>query len=120
MCLTLELIVLSHVRTGAALNYKSLINKKITHVINWSPSAKCNTFKDVEYMCITGISGRSDMLHRLDKLDQAVEFIANAIKAGDGGGGGGGRVMSHCWHGRNRRWGFKLFSLRICCRSPYI
>ena len=35
------------------------------------------------------------MLHDLATLDKAVTFIEAARKSG-------GRVLSHCWHGRNR------------------
>ena len=35
------------------------------------------------------------MAHRLDDLDQAVDFIESARKSG-------GKAMSHCWYGRNR------------------
>jgi predicted protein tyrosine phosphatase len=81
--------------SGAAVNYKTIQENKISHVINWSSSAQCNAFNDIEYMCITGISGRFGMLHDLAQLDKAVEFVEAARKSG-------GRVLSHCWHGRNR------------------
>jgi hypothetical protein len=82
---------------GASLNHEALRKNGITHVINWSPSAKCNTFDDMEYMCISGVRGDHSMRVHLAKVDKAVEFIESARKAG-------GRVLSHCWHGRNRRW----------------
>lgn len=77
------------------MNYKTVQENEITHVINWSSSAKCNAFNDIEYMCIAGISGRYGMLHDLATLDKAVTFVEAARKSG-------GRVLSHCWHGRNR------------------
>ena len=78
------------------MNFKSIQQNEITHVINWSSSAKCDAFTNIQYMCITGISGRGGMLHDLAQLDKAVEFIEAARKSG-------GTVLSHCWHGRNRR-----------------
>jgi len=45
------------------------------------------------------------MRGQLAKLDKAVELIESARKAG-------GRVLSHCWHGRNRRWVWRrIYSL---------
>lgn len=82
--------------TGASLNHESLHNDGITNVINWSASAKCNAFDDIEYMCIRDISGRSAMRGHLDELEKAVETIESIRKVG-------GRVLSHCWYGRNRR-----------------
>lgn len=65
-------------------------------MINWSSSAKCNAFDDIEYMCIRGITGPSEMRGHLDELDKAVETIETTRKVS-------GRVLSHCWYGRNRR-----------------
>lgn len=91
--------------SGASLNHEALRENGITHVINWSPSAKCNTFDDMEYMCISGVRGDHSMRGQLAKLDKAVELIESARKAG-------GRVLSHCWHGRNRRWVWRrIYSL---------
>ena len=77
------------------MNFKTIQENEISHVINWSSSAKCNAFTNIEYMCVTGISGRYGMLRDLATLDKAVTFIEAARKSG-------GRVLSHCWHGRNR------------------
>lgn len=35
------------------------------------------------------------MMHHLEDLDKAVEYIESARQSG-------GRAMSHCWYGRNR------------------
>ena len=83
--------------SGASLNHDSLRKNGITEVINWSSSAKCNTFDDFEYMCISGVRGSHGMRGHLAKLDKAVEIIESVRKAG-------GRVLSHCFYGRNRRW----------------
>jgi hypothetical protein len=83
--------------TGASLNHESLRKNRITYVINWSSSAKCNAFDDIEYMCISGVSGRSGMRGHLEELGKAVETIELIRKAG-------GRVLSHCFYGKNRRW----------------
>ena len=83
--------------TGASLNHESLRKNGNTNVINWSSSAKCNAFDDIEYMCIRGINGGPAMEDHLDKLDKAVETIESTRKAG-------GRVLSHCFYGKNRRW----------------
>lgn len=74
------------------MNEASLNEHGITHLINWSSSAKCDLFPEIEYMCIHGVrSGRKMMKY----LDQAVEFIETARTSG-------GKAMSHCWHGKNR------------------
>ena len=82
---------------GASLNRKSLVANNITHVVNWSSTARCNVFKDIKYRCILGLRGRSDMsrMNNVKKLRDAVEFVERARIAG-------GNVMSHCWYGRNR------------------
>mmetsp|Transcript_17570 Transcript_17570/g.38038 ORF Transcript_17570/g.38038 Transcript_17570/m.38038 type:complete len:405 (+) Transcript_17570:216-1430(+) len=80
---------------GASRNEESLHRNNITHVINWSPWAHCNVVDDIEYLCFTGILTYKQMIHRLDDLDKAVDFIESARKAG-------GKAMSHCWYGRNR------------------
>ena len=90
-----KLILYFHVmycEIGAAMNKESLNQRGITHVINWSSSAKCNTFPDIQYFCIKGIRSGHGMIKYLDK---AVEFIESARKSG-------GFAMSHCWYGRNR------------------
>ena len=78
---------------AAALNEDSLREHNITHIINWSSSAKCNLFSGIEYLCITGVRSKSQV--KVSHLDKAVEFIETARK-------GGGKAMSHCWYGRNR------------------
>lgn len=77
------------------MNHEALQRHGITHIINWSSTARCNVFSDFEYLCIPGIDNYEAMNANLDKLDMAVEFIESARKAG-------GRAMSHCWYGRNR------------------
>mmetsp|Transcript_36957 Transcript_36957/g.66479 ORF Transcript_36957/g.66479 Transcript_36957/m.66479 type:complete len:357 (-) Transcript_36957:57-1127(-) len=80
---------------GASMNLEALQRNNITHVINWSSTARCNIFSEINYLCIPNISGYKAMNKNLDKLDMAVEFIESARKVG-------GRAMSHCWFGRNR------------------
>ena len=81
---------------GASVNYKSLMAQNITHVINWSPSAKCDVWQEIEYHCIDGIHGKNMAKPRNVKiLSDAVEFVEEARLAG-------GSVLSHCWYGRNR------------------
>ncbi|KAL3774440.1 hypothetical protein ACHAW5_004101 [Stephanodiscus triporus] len=80
---------------GASLNHDSLRKNGITQVINLSSSAKCNTFDDIEYMCISGLRTRQQMRGRLAELDKAVELIESVRKAG-------GRVLSQCFYGKNR------------------
>lgn len=80
---------------GASVNSKSLHEAGITHVVNWSSTAKCNVFDDIEYMCIQGVRGEPGVTSHLTKLDEAVEFVRAAEQAG-------GKVLSHCWYGRNR------------------
>lgn len=82
---------------GASLNGKSLIAHNITHVVNWSSTARCNVFDGIEYHCIEGLRGKADMsrMKNVKKLRDAVEFVEMARIAG-------GNVMSHCWYGRNR------------------
>jgi hypothetical protein len=80
---------------GAAMNHEGLVKHKITHIINLSTSAKCNTWVDIKYTCVTGIRESSMMLSRLDELDIAVDIIEVTRKTGK-------NVMSQCWYGRNR------------------
>jgi hypothetical protein len=82
---------------GASLNKKSLLEHNITHVVNWSNSARCDVFDGIQYLCVEGIRGRDDMSRpeSVEKLRDAVEFVERARLAG-------GKVMSHCWYGRNR------------------
>jgi hypothetical protein len=80
---------------GAAMNHEGLVKHKITHIINLSTSAKCNTWVDIKYTCVTGIRESSMMLSRLDELDTAVDIIEATRKTGK-------NVMSQCWYGRNR------------------
>ncbi|KAL7524306.1 hypothetical protein ACHAXR_000514, partial [Thalassiosira sp. AJA248-18] len=67
---------------GASLNLESLKKNGITHVINWSSSARCNVFDDIEYLCISGVRDLRDMANHLADLDRAVEFIESARKSG--------------------------------------
>ena len=80
---------------GASMNEESLRKNGITHVINWSNSARCNLFDGIEYLCLTGISGHEGMRNHLADIDTAVDFVEDARRAG-------GKVLSHCWHGKNR------------------
>ena len=58
--------------------------------VPYQGSAKCNVWKDIEYMCILGIKGESDRGSHLADLDTAVDLIESVRKSG-------GRLMSHCW-----------------------
>jgi len=80
---------------GAAMNEEALHRNGITHVVSWSPTARCDVFSSVHYLCVHDVLNARDMLRHLDELDRAVDFVENARKSG-------GKVMSHCWHGRNR------------------
>lgn len=80
---------------GASMNKESLYKNGITHVVNWSATAKCNDYDGIEYLCITVIRRYDQMKERLDLLDKAVDFLETARKSG-------GKAMSHCWYGRNR------------------
>ncbi|KAL7520826.1 hypothetical protein ACHAWX_005529, partial [Stephanocyclus meneghinianus] len=82
---------------GASLNRESLLEQNITHVVNWSNSARCNVIDGVEYLCVRGIRVRKDMSRpeSVEKLSNAVEFVERVRLAG-------GKVMSHCWYGKNR------------------
>ena len=77
------------------MNQESLNNNGITHIINLSRTARCNVHDNIEYLCIGDIAGSEDMAKHLDDLDQAVDFAESARKSG-------GKVLSHCWHGKNR------------------
>ena len=66
-------------------------------MINRSPAAECNTFDDMKYMCISGVSGRSGMRGHLEELGKAVETIELIRKAGS-------RVLSHCFYRKTCRW----------------
>jgi len=81
---------------GASLNHKALHEAGITNVINWSSTARCNVFADMEYMCIKGIRGEPTMQEHTDELEKAVEYVESVRLAG-------GKVLSHCWYGSNRR-----------------
>jgi hypothetical protein len=80
---------------GAAMNHEGLVKHEIAHIINLSTSAKCNTWEDIKYTCVTGIRESSMMLSHLDQLDNAVDIIEATRKSGK-------HVMSQCWYGRNR------------------
>lgn len=80
---------------GAAMNQEALHRNGITHVVSWSPTARCDVFPSVHYLCVHDILNYKDMLRHLDELDRAVEYVEAARKSG-------GKVMSHCWNGRNR------------------
>lgn len=82
-------------KTAASMNHQSLKENGITHIINWSSSAKCHSFPDIQYLCYGDIRSPNEMENHVDKLDEAVEYIALARASG-------GKVMSHCWYGRNR------------------
>ena len=81
---------------GASLNHEALVANNITHVVNWSGSARCNVWPEIEYRCFTGIHGQ-DMSEpeNVKILRDAVEFVEQARLAG-------GTILSHCWFGRNR------------------
>lgn len=80
---------------GSSMNEESLRKNGITHVINWSNSARCNRFDGIEYLCVEGITSQSEMMHHIDELDKAVELVESVRKSG-------GKVLSHCWYGENR------------------
>lgn len=80
---------------GASLNEKSLHENGITHVINWSSKAKCNIFDGIEYLCMDDTKTKNKMIQHIDELDKAVELVESVRRSG-------GKVLSHCWHGRNR------------------
>ncbi|KAL9184854.1 hypothetical protein ACHAXT_002631 [Thalassiosira profunda] len=73
---------------GASRNEESLRSHGITHIIDWSKTARCNLFDGIDYLCTT-------LEHNLENLDEAVDFVESARRSG-------GRVLSHCWHGKNR------------------
>eukprot|EP01082_Thalassiosira_pseudonana_P009266 g8248.t1 g8248 contig29:82407-83444(-) len=78
---------------GGAMNEEGLREAGITHVINWSSSAKCNLFSGIKYLCVTGVRHKEDLT--VQHLDEAVEFVEQARIEG-------GKVLSHCWYGKNR------------------
>jgi len=80
---------------GAALNDDSLEKTGITHIVNWSSTAKCNLYPQFTYMCIEGIRNEGQMISQLDKLDMAVDFVHRIHKSG-------GKVLIHCWYGTKR------------------
>ena len=81
---------------GASLNHESLMEQNITHVINWSPTARCDVWQEIEYHCIDGIHGENMAKPKnVKKLRDAVELVEEARLTG-------GSILSHCWYGRNR------------------
>jgi len=80
---------------GAAMNHEGLVKHEVAHIINLSTSAKCNTWEDIKYTCVTGIRESSSFLSHLDQLDNAVDIIEATRKSGK-------HVMSQCWYGLNR------------------
>jgi len=80
---------------GAAMNRESLHRHGITHVVSWSPTARCDVFPEIDYLCIHNVLNFNHMLRHLDELDRAVDYVEEARRTG-------GKVMSHCWNGRNR------------------
>jgi hypothetical protein len=81
--------------SGASRNEASLKEQGITHIFNWSHSARCNLFDNIEYECITDVSGSEGMMSHLDELDKHVDSLDSIIKSG-------GRVLVHCFYGKNR------------------
>jgi protein-tyrosine phosphatase len=81
--------------SGASRNKVSLQEKGITHIFNWSHSARCDLFDNIEYVCITDVSGNTGMRSHLADLDKYVDTLDSIIKSE-------GRVMVHCWYGKNR------------------
>ena len=80
---------------GASLNEKLIRARNITHVVNWSMTARCDVWGGINYLCIDGVHGHDDMSRQVEKLRDAVDFVERARLAG-------GSIMSHCWYGRNR------------------
>ncbi|KAL3808752.1 hypothetical protein ACHAXA_010945 [Cyclostephanos tholiformis] len=80
---------------GASRNEASLQENGITHIFNWSHSARCDMFDNIEYICITDVSGNKGMMRHLDELDKHVDSLDSIIKSG-------GRVLVHCFYGKNR------------------
>lgn len=69
--------------TGASRNRVALEKHGITHIINWSNSAKCNLFDDeFIYLCIRGIRGKTSMSVHLEDLDKAVDLIDQVRREG--------------------------------------
>jgi hypothetical protein len=81
--------------SGASRNEASLQEQGITHIFNWSHSARCNLFDNIEYECITDVSGSEGMMSHLNELDKHVDSLNSVIK-------NGGRVLVHCFYGKNR------------------
>ena len=69
--------------TGASRNRVALEKHGITHIINWSNSAKCNLFDDkFIYLCIGGVRGSRGMNEHLEDLDKAVDLIDEVRRKG--------------------------------------
>ena len=81
--------------SGASLNKESLVKNRITHVVDWSNTARCNVFDNLQYLCISNIRGNTSLIDHMDDLIQAVDLVERVRKSG-------GRVLSHCWKGKNR------------------
>lgn len=43
------------------MNEEILRSYGITHIVNWSSTAKCNSFDGIEYLCFPGIRTYKDM-----------------------------------------------------------
>lgn len=80
---------------GASLNEESLRENGITHIINWSNSARCNVFDGIEYLCISGVKSGKTLITHLNDLDKAVDLVDSVRRSG-------GKILSHCWYGKNR------------------
>ena len=69
--------------TGASRNRVALEKHGITHIINWSNSAKCNLFDDMFiYLCISEVRGKKGMNEHLEDLDKAVDLIDEVRRMG--------------------------------------
>ena len=69
--------------TGASRNREALEKHGITHIINWSSSAKCSLFDDkFIYLCISGVRGNKGMTAHLEDLDKAVDLIDEVRREG--------------------------------------
>ncbi len=77
------------------MNQESITKNGITHIINFSRSARCDVYDNIEYLCFRSVAGRAEMARNLSDLDKAADFIEEARLSG-------GKAMSHCWYGKNR------------------